>query len=235
MEEALFLFFAVCFLVLLLKLSVWTRWWQVLAAALVMSTACYAFYPLAEEQNVLQLNQLVRDQATVLNLAVLLLVESVLGLMICRKLIERHYNLPVKKVWFGLMFYPGLIPMVVLLYLEAYLFLQTTGYAYETLAIFFAGLAFAAMLIGFVLIRQILPEFILRLEVLLLLQFVQAVVAVVFTVVYSPASLPDKDHSFSLTPLLLILALLVAGTAIGYGLYLWKSKKQHFNHHGITQ
>jgi len=224
MEEGLFFFFAVCFLVLLLKLSVWTKWWQVMTAALFMSAACYAFYPLAEEQNVLQLNKLAQDRTMVLNLAVLLLVESALGLMVCRNLIERQFNLPVKKVWYRLMFYPGLIPIVVLFYLESYLFLQTTGYAYDILALYFTGLVFAAVMAGFVLIRQILPEYILRLEVLLVLQLVQAMVAIIFTVVYSPSSLPQKDHSFNLGPLMLILTLLMTGTAVGYRFYLWKSK-----------
>jgi uncharacterized protein YneF (UPF0154 family) len=197
-----------------------------MAGAFFFGTWCYVAYPWAEEQNVRQLHQLVQHPQTVINIGILLLVESVAGIMVARKLLEQAYGQPVKKYYSWLLFFPGFVPMAVVVYLEAYLFLQTVSYSYEALALVASATCAAVLILVPLLLRIILPERVLRLELLLLLQGIQVLVALVLPVKYNVIVLPEREYSLSLLPFASVVVLLLAGVLIGYSIYLWKRSKE---------
>lgn len=200
----------------LLKQS-FMSWKWVVAIAIVAALFVGFSWPWAVEQNKLQIAGWLANPSIMADTAVILTVEVALQLAFCimeAKSADKK-KLPLrKKILAGfLRCFPGVLFFAVLFSLLVTLVFALPGVSFRLIAWTLAG-AVLILVPAFVwLVRFILPENKLRLELLFLLNFLVAGLGIIATV--NGRTAVEGTNNVNLTSLAFLLAIVLLGAVLG--------------------
>lgn len=225
MEETIVLLLLVTAFISLLRASLWKRWPQVIAFGLVAALFSWLMFPLAIEQNNTFLWGFIENSEWLHNLGAMAILEALLFLYLGLDLLKQRYGYftqgpPVHR-WIVrmLQWYPGISVFVALFYLEVSLVLKNEAIAFGELAALITGAVFVIICLAIGIIRLLLPEKELRLQIicfLLLLQLALVLVVTAFPGINGYHLYDNPSIPFRWQPLLACLALLVICATAGY-------------------
>ena len=220
----IFIFFST-----LLKLSFW-RLWQIALWAGVLAAFLWFSYDFASEQSQTTLSQWLASPKILSDMAVLVTIESVIGLLFSFVALRDYYQNRCSKRQCVLLAFPGLLLFPCLIYVlaQAFFFFSGADFAKTTL---WGTLALVALvLLGTKGIAALLPEKDLRLEVHLLINVLIILLGLTATasaqIVYVPKSDPT-DFVLLGKVFLFFLSLFVLGFAASKGYWYLKGKRNH--------
>ncbi|WP_314810694.1 hypothetical protein [Capnocytophaga granulosa] len=220
----IFIFFST-----LLKLSFW-RLWQIALWAGVLVAFLWGSYDFASEQSQTTLSQWLASPKILSDIAVLITIESAIGLLFAFVALRDYYQNRRSKAQRILLAFPGLLLFPCLIYVlaQAFFFFSGADFAKTTL---YACLAlFAFMLLGTKGIAALLPEKDLRLEVLLMVNILIILLGLTATanaqIIYVPKSEPI-DFVLLGKVFLFFLSLFALGFAASKGYWYLKGKRNH--------
>ena len=213
----------------LLKLSFW-RLWQVALWTGVLVAFLWGSYDFASEQSQTTLSQWLASPKILSNMAVLVTIESAIGLLFAFIALRDYYQNRQSKALRVLLAFPGLLLFPCLIYVlaQAFFFFSGADFAMTTL---YACLAlFALMLLGAKGLTILLPEKDLRLEVHLLISILIILLGLTATastqIIYIPKSEPI-DFVLLGKVFLFFLSLFALGFATSKAYWYLKGKRNH--------
>lgn len=213
----------------LLKLSFW-RLWQVALWTGVLVAFLWGSYDFASEQSQTTLSQWLASPKILSNMAVLVTIESAIGLLFAFIALRDYYQNRQSKALRVLLAFPGLLLFPCLIYVlaQAFFFFSGADFAMTTL---YACLAlFALMLLGTKGLTILLPEKDLRLEVHLLISILIILLGLTTTasaqIIYVPKSEPI-DFVLLGKVFLFFLSLFALGFATSKAYWYLKGKRNH--------
>lgn len=210
----------------LLKQTFWTvgMGW---IAALVAGVFTIALWPFAIEQSKTQIADWLSDSALMLDTAVVLTVEVALQMAFCLLSVHVANVCPVRKkmrfAWKLLYRFPGLLIFPVLFFGLTQLIFALPGISFQQVAWGFGFVVFIGIPLGRWLIRQIIPEQDLRLELLFLTNALVAILGVVATV--NGHTAVEGVATVDWVALAGCLGIFVVGAASGLLFRRWKRKR----------
>jgi len=176
-----------------LKLSFW-KFWQVGIFSLGVGAFLYGVSDFATEQSQLTISQWLSDTKVLSNMAVLVTIESVIGLFFCFISLKAFYEEKRNRWARILLWFPGvlLFPCLFLGLTESFFFFSGVDFGEVTFA--FITLTIAGFLLGAWGFRTLVPERELRLELHLLMSIWVTLMGLAMTasgqIVYVPKSEP---------------------------------------------
>ena len=219
----IFIFFST-----LLKLSFW-RWWQIALWTGVLVAFLWGSYDFASEQSQTTLSQWLSSPKILSDMAVLITIESAIGLLFAFIALRDYYQNRRSKTQRILLAFPGLLLFPCLIYVlaQAFFFFSGADFAKTTLYVCLA--LFAFMLLGTKGITALLPEKDLRLEVLLMVNILIILLGLTATasaqIIYVPKSEPI-DFVLLAKVFLFFLTLFALGFAASKGYWYLKGKRK---------
>lgn len=203
--------------------------WKITAVGISAAVAAIfvgSMWPVAIEQSKTQITSWLANPELMLDTSVLLTVEVSLQMAYCMLAVHVHNAYPVKKktLWTYrfLRWVPGLLIYPVLFSGLVYLIFAFPGVSFSQIAWYYALAVFILIPIGQWLLKWLLPETDLRLELLFLSNALVAILGIVATVNGRTAvSGTDTVNWLALLGLVLIL---LAGGFIGLFIYYFKMK-----------
>jgi hypothetical protein len=234
MEEIVFALLALIELVAIIRISLYGKWWQILVFASLSAIFVWYMYPVAIEQNNQLLKKLTGNTQLLHNVAAALILESLLLLGLVFFQLKAYYGSnDSKRPWQVklmklLVFYPGTFYFLDLFYLEVLFFLQPGAMDFDMLAGLLVALVFAGISFGAWLVRLLLGEEDLRLEItcfLLLLQLLLVVLLTAFNGVDGYKAPQGNAMNLEWKPFLVCLVLLMICALAGYIRFAQQVKK----------
>lgn len=194
-------------------------------SGLLLALLAYGFYPFAIRQNSQTVSAYLHSPAVAQGLAILLIAEGMLLLTAGLHQLRKCYGEPIGKGQ-QRSFYllgPSVLPAIALL--ETIVFFQGLDMSFTGLALSIAAGVFLLFAAVPLLIKRILPEKDLRLELKLVLHFLQIVTASLLTAGFD-IPLPSRENRIpDLKPLGLTLALALLLGLLGYVAHQIKKNK----------
>ncbi len=197
------------------------RWWWVWAAVVAVGTGLA--WPLAATQSKTQLADFLQNPVMMGDTAVLLTLEVVLMLAWCLtdgQPAAGRWRWMRKVVGGMLALFPGVVSLLAIFSLLTYLVFSLTGTAFALISWGLAAAVLLAMPALTWLLRLLLPERELRLELLFMLNLGIGALGIVATV--NGRTAVEGTASPNLAQLAALVALCLAGTASGW--LIWKKK-----------
>lgn len=230
MQTLIVILFALAWLSFLLQISLNKQKRVAFAFALLVAVGLYLSYPYAIEQSYAKFREILLNVKWLSNLMVFQIIESLAGILFSIFLIRMFYNEKVQKVFRFFIYFPGIIIIPTIFYTQSFLFLNLTGFDFKTLAISIA-IIIPLMLIALrLLIRYLVPEYDLRLELKFIVHIIQLILAIFISVkLFSLPTTQQKIQEFSIyQPFALLILLLIFGTIgiINYNRKLTKMTKK---------
>ena len=200
-------------LVFALKLSLRApRWWWVWAAVLALATGLAA--PVASHQSKTQIADFLQSPALMADAAVLLTLEVALVVAYCWLAVSPE---PAKRTgrWARrlLEFFPGSVVFLALFSLLVWLMFTLTGTAFSLIAWLLAAAVLAVIPALAGLLRWLLPDPSLRLELLFMTALLMGMLGVVATV--NGRTAVASSAAVEWLPLLAVVLLVLLGLAAG--------------------
>lgn len=182
---------------------------------LLFSVFIYFVHPHAIEQSYSKYQILISNNTWVANLMVLQIIEAVGGILLSIYLIQLEYNEPVKPLFRYLKYIPGPMVFVAVFYFESIFYLTFPVLDFNKMA-FILTLAIPILFfISKYLIKKLVKEYDLRLELKFLLHLIQFFVAVVVSIKLFELpvrSIPvDNLHIQFITLLLVLIVCAMLG------------------------
>ena len=213
----------------LLKLSFW-RLWQIALWAGVLAAFLWFSYDFASEQSQTTLSQWLASPKILSDMAVLVTIESAIGLLFSFVALRDYYQNRCSKPQRVLLAFPGLLLFPCLIYVLAQAFFFFSGADFVKTTLWGTLALVALVLLGTKGIAALLPEKDLRLEVHLLINVLIILLGLTATasaqIVYVPKSDPT-DFVLLGKVFLFFLSLFVLGFAASKGYWYLKGKRNH--------
>ncbi|WP_367915459.1 hypothetical protein [Leadbetterella sp. DM7] len=185
-------------------------------SSLALAIFAYWFYPYAIQQNSQTVSAYLHSPEIAQGLAIFLIAEGMLlltsGLLQLRKLHGEPIGKGQQRSFY--LVGPSVLPAIALL--ETLVFFQGLDMSFTALALSIAAGIFLLFAAVPILIRRILPEKDLRLELKLLLHFLQIVTACLLTAGFDIPVPSRESHFPDLKPLVMTLALTLSLGILGY-------------------
>ncbi len=184
-------------------------------------------WPFAIEQSKTQIAAWIADQKLMLDMAVLLSVDVALTMLFCVNHVDlktsEHVSRRKWMFYIVLKYFPGLLVFPVLFSLLVMLIFMLPGMSFQVVA---WSLAVALLVLVPVLayaLRWLLPERPIRLELLFLVEVLLGLMGIVGTVNGNTAV--AGINSVDIKSLLGVIALVIVGAAVGWGIYRIRMQK----------
>ncbi len=184
-------------------------------------------WPFAIEQSKTQIAAWIADQKLMLDMAVLLSVDVALTMLFCVNHVDlktsEHVSRRKWMFYIVLKYFPGLLVFPVLFSLLVMLIFMLLGMSFQVVA---WSLAVALLVLVPVLayaLRWLLPERPIRLELLFLVEVLLGLMGIVGTVNGNTAV--AGINSVDIKSLLGVIALVIVGAAVGWGIYRIRMQK----------
>ncbi len=184
-------------------------------------------WPFAIEQSKTQIAAWIADQKLMLDMAVLLSVDVALTMLFCVNHVDlktsEHVSRRKWMFYIVLKYFPGLLVFPVLFSLLVMLIFMLPGMSFQVVA---WSLAVALLVLVPALayaLRWILPERPIRLELLFLVEVLLGLMGIVGTVNGNTAV--AGINSVDIKSLLGVIALVIVGAAVGWGIYRIRMQK----------
>ncbi len=225
MEYLVIILLAVSFVQVVVQYSLIEKLAGLLIIIVVWSFVCYQMHGKAIEQSYATFQNQLSDTVLMVNLAVLQVVEAVLGILMSLSLLKIRMGAQARRGIVFLKNIPGIVGFIALLYAESFLFLQIHIGSFSRLAIILA-LGFGILLLVFVKgLRWLIPEFELRCEIKFLLHVVQIILASTIYISISGLKVAMLPEYGSLKNLFLVSMLFCVATSFGFLLYAIKMRR----------
>lgn len=160
--------------------------WAMLGAATVAAIFVWLMWPYAIEQSKTQIADFLDNQSLMLDVAVMLTIEVALQMAFCILSVHVAHADPVKKgmrlVYRLLYWFPGVLVFPVLFFTLTQLIFTLPGYSFQQVAIGLSLVVLVMIPLGYGLIRYLLPEPELRLELFFMTNALVAILGIVATV-----------------------------------------------------
>lgn len=214
MQTLIVILFALAWLSFLLQISLSKQKRVALAFALLIAIGLYLSYPYAIEQSYAKFREILLNAKWLSNIVVFQIIESLAGIFFSVFLIRMFYNEKVQKVFRFFIYFPGFVIIPTVFYTQSFLFLNITGFDFKILAIGIAIIIPLLLIALRFLIRYLVPEYDLRLELKFIVHIIQLILAVFVSVkLFSLPTTQQKTQEFSIyQPLALLMLLLIFGT-----------------------
>lgn len=187
-----------------------------LVVAVTLALIAYSTYPWIIEQSRQQLNNWMNDAVKMQNLAVVQVIEALLFILIDLALLKRYFGQPVKKSLLFASYFPGVLLIAVMLYVQMLCFYSISSIDFDTLGAYFAvGLAIVIFLAP-LSVRWVIPEHYLRMELRYILNFGQILGGIVITVFCQGLAYPRQQTSFEWTSLAVLIAITATTIIAGW-------------------
>ena len=186
-----------------------------LALCMVLALAIYLAYPYAIEQSYSRFKANIDNQQIVSNFLVLQIIECIMGLLFCIFLIRDFYKERTIAIFRYFKLFPGIIVLPALFYAESFVFLNIPGINFQTLAIIIAILVPALIFGTMKLIKWLIPEYDLRLELKFIIHILQLILSVVISVKIFALPVKSSLGETSFLPFTALLILLVSVGGVG--------------------
>ncbi len=224
MQTLIIILFILAFFSLIIQLSLIENKLAAIVFFALSSIMLYIFYPYAIEQSYSKFKLLIENKHTVSNFMVLQIVECLLGLMFSIFLIRMFYKERVHRFFKYFSYFPGFIIFPAFFYTESAMFLNISGMNFQLLAILTA-IALPAIVIGMkIMIKLLIPEYDLRLELKFILHILQLTTAIIISINLFKLPTANLVSEFHISQLLIFVALILAFGTIGFVRYHRKLK-----------
>ena len=225
MESFISILFLLALLSFVIQLSLLKSNLPVAILLLMVSVGIFLAYPFAIEQSYSKFQEMLTKQEIVSNFLVIQIVECIAGILLSIFLIRMFYNEPVISVFRYLNYFPGIIVLPAFFYLESFIFLTIPGVSFKLLALLIALLV-PAFIFGFIkLIRYLIPEYDLRLELKFVLHILQLLVTIIVSIKLFRLPVKSAVTDVPLMQLAVLLFLLIGVGIVGFVLYNRKIRK----------
>lgn len=198
---------------------------HLIALILFLIVVAYFMHIKAIEQSYSTFEQQLANVKILVNLAVLQVIEAILGILLSFSLIRKEMGEYVKKWIAYLTYFPGIICFIALFYAESYLFLTIPSKSFSRLALLMAisfGMLLVLSVIGF---RWLINEFDLRCEIKFLLHILQIVIASALYISVAGLPVNTLPDSGSLINMLTIAILFLCFIVTGIFIYTIRMKR----------
>lgn len=210
----------------LLKQTFW-RVGYACAAAVVAAGFVIVMWPYAIEQSKTQITDWLSDSSLMLNTAVVLTMEVALQMAFCLLSVHVAHVSPVKKrmkwAWQVLYWFPGILIFPVLFFGLTQLIFALPGISFRQVAWVFGGMILPGILLGRWVIRWIIPENDLRLELFFLTNALVAILDVMATV--NGRTAVEGTATVNGPALIGCIGIFAAGSALGMVIRRWKERR----------
>lgn len=200
---------------------------HLIAAALFFALFVGLSWRLAIEQSRSALEAWLSDSSLLLDVAVVMTVDVVLQMAYCVLAVQLMTSGKVKKrtlfAYRALRLFPGLLIFIVLFWLLVSCIYALPGVSFSLISWLMAAAVSVLIPLLVFLVRKLLPEKEIRLELLFLSNALTAVLGVIATVNGSTAR--ESVDPVNFPALAAVCVLFVAGALAGYIIYRIKSKK----------
>lgn len=166
--------------------------WISLLFGLVAAVFVYSTYPQAIEQTKTGLAAYIADRSLREYAAIFISLDVALLVSFAFSRLEQPVSRRGRAVAFLLRLYPGLLIFPVLFYLQSTLIFALPGVDFGTVSLLLAGGALVGIVGGSFLLRYLLPEEELRLEVLFLVQLFTFLLGIIASVDETVRSAPES-------------------------------------------
>ena len=214
MEQLIFILMLFVVINCAFKLSLW-KWWQTGIYGLIIAVFTVLSYPYAILQSKIQIADYLQNTVALQNMAVIITLESAFCFGFCVTYLRGLYG--KKNVWWTklLWWYPGLLLFPVMFYGLTEAIFTFVGISFTSVTYTVATLAFIAILLIPRLVKYLVPEKDLRLEIHFLLNLFICILGLLTTVngktVYAAV-----DEPVNWNAIILALTLFVGLFVIGY-------------------
>ncbi len=184
-------------------------------------------WPFAIEQSKTQIAAWIADQKLMLDMAVLLSVDVALTMLFCVNHVDlktsEHVSRRKWMFYIVLKYFPGLLVFPVLFSLLVMLIFMLPGMSFQVVAWSLAVVLLVLVPALAYALRWILPERPIRLELLFLVEVLLGLMGIVGTVNGNTAV--AGINSVDIKSLLGVIALVIVGAAVGWGIYRIRMQK----------
>ncbi len=191
----------------------------------LISVALYFMYPYAIEQSYAKFKAITQNKQLMSNLVVLQVIECLSGLLFSIFLIRIFYKEKVRQIFKYFIFFPGFVIFPTVFYAESAVFLNVSGLNFQFLAIITAIVIPAFILATKALVRFVVPEYDLRLEIKFILHILQLMISVIISVslfTQPTTNLMSDFHILQLLAFFGLVFLLAAAGLLKYNRQLGK-------------
>ncbi len=184
-------------------------------------------WPFAIEQSKTQIAAWIADQKLMLDMAVLLSVDVALTMLFCVNHVDlktsEHVSRRKWMFYIVLKYFPGLLVFPVLFSLLVMLIFMLPGMSFQVVAWSLAVVLLVLVPALAYALRWLLPERPIRLELLFLVEVLLGLMGIVGTVNGNTAV--AGINSVDIKSLLGVIALVIVGAAVGWGIYRIRMQK----------
>ncbi len=229
-QTLIIILFLLAWLSFVLQLSITNNKTVVIIFLSLIAIGLFLSYPYAIEQSYSKFKGVVANKELVSNLMVLQIIESVLGLLFSIFLIRKFYNERVHKIFKWFIYFPGIVIVPTIFYTQSFFFLNFAGLSFQTFAVIIAVCMPLAIWGLRFLVKYLVPEYALRLELKFITHTFQLLVAVIISVLLF--SLPTANNYIQQFPIyqtLVFALLIVVFGALGIWQYNRQIKKMNRN------
>ncbi len=215
MHTLIIILFVLVFLSLVIQLSLIHQKYSTVVFYILSSVILYFLYPFAIEQSYSKFKSLTQNVQTVSNFMVVQIIECLLGILFSIFLIKIFYNERVHKFFKYFIFFPGLIIFPAIFYAESAIFLNVSGMNFQLLAVIIA-ISLPAIIIGLkIMIKVLIPEYDLRLELKFILHILQLLTAIVISINIFKLPTANIESDFHISQLLVFFGLVFIFGIVG--------------------
>jgi len=205
-----------------LKAGFFNHWGGIAAYALFVSVLAVAFYPFIIKTNSNVFEELLADKKSISNVAVLITIEAISGMLISIGMLGNLFSRKKQKWIKVLKLTPGILIAGAVYYIELTVFRSFAGVNFAWLAIIFAGVFLTGTLLLTYLIKNLLPDNGTRFE----LKFLTNVVLLLLSVFLNAGLADYNTGNYRANPEFMKLGVFTAIAATGFilGFILFKNK-----------
>lgn len=226
MQTLIIILFLLAWLSFLLQISITKQNITVIIFVTIIAIGLYTSYPYAIEQSYSKFQKILSNRLIMSNLMVLQIAESIIGIFFSIFLIRMFYNEKVHKIFRWFSYFPGIIIVPAIFYTQSFLFLNISAFSFKLLATTIAVLLPLIILSVKVLIKKIIPEYDLRLELKFMIHVLQLFVAIIISIKIFSLPITNKyTYQYPVYQLISLLVLLLVFTILGMLVYNIKIKK----------
>ncbi len=219
MQTLIIILFILAFILTVLQLSLIKLKYSSAVFFVLVSFMLYFTYPYAIEQSYAKFKELTHNQHIVSNFMVIQIIECLLGLLFSIFLIRMFYNERVRKFFKYFAYFPGFIIFPALFYTESAVFLNISGMNFQLLAIIIAVILPLAVIGINILVKMLIPEYDLRLELKFILHILQLTTAIIISINIFKLPTANLESDFYISQLLVFFGLVFLFGLVGFVRY----------------
>jgi hypothetical protein len=208
------------------QVSLFRKLWQQLLLAGAIAVGTYLFYPTAIGFSSTDIETLLANESTMLDLSVVLVLEAVAMLILALFMLRDMYlklAMPLQLVLW-LQYLPAVTSVGVLCFYQVHLYQQGLTWEFETTAHAYGGGVALGVLLFAWLIKFLIPLRLLRLELKLAMHAAQIALAIAISVLTATYPYRGSEIEPNTLQFAAVAVLFLAGALLGYRRYQTKSK-----------